>query len=75
MKTPSARIRLIFVVSASPESPLLPDYWHCAQNRVLVGGTSPVRLSIKTVGAQPITRLRDLASNLRLARRISEPSC
>jgi len=55
MKTPPIRIRLIFAASASTESTLLPDYWHSARNRVLVGGTPPVRLSIKLIGAQLIT--------------------
>jgi len=56
-------------------TPMLPDYWHSARNRVLVAGTSPSCLSMKPVGAQLITGLRDLASNMRLARLISEPTC
>jgi hypothetical protein len=45
----------------------LPDCWHCARNRVTCRLTRKSPPSIKSVGAQPITGLRDLALNVRLA--------
>jgi hypothetical protein len=42
----------------------VPDCWHCARNRALVGRPTS-RLSIRSIGTQLITALRNLALHVR----------